>query len=145
MSRLACSAVGCRFVHWDNPIPVIAGVVRWRDHYVLARNTNWPLGVFSMITGFLERNEVPEQALRREIKEELGLRLEASSFIGHYALPQANQLIVAFHAEADGELVAGSDIVEAKTLTKEALLKYDFGPLGLTARIVRDAAPMILA
>jgi NAD+ diphosphatase len=138
VDRLACSTVECTFVHWDNPTPVVAGLVRWQNQFVLARNVKWPSGIFSMITGFLERNETPEQALEREMKEELGLDLAGCTFIAHYSFSPANQLILAFLAEGVGSLQAGSDIVEAKVLARDELANFDFGQLELTATVVRD-------
>jgi len=43
-SRLACSAEDCAYVLWENPVPVVAGLVQLADHYLLARNTQWPKG-----------------------------------------------------------------------------------------------------
>ena len=141
--RLACAAAGCGFVFWNNPLPVVAAVVRWRGQFVLARNVRWPAGLFSMITGFVERDETPEVTLQRELREELGLGLARAAFIGHYAFAPANQLLVAFLADGAGELCVGSDLAEAKLVKPEELAGYDFGPLSLTATVVRDAVKLL--
>ena len=136
VQRRACASPSCTFVHWDNPVPVVAGVVRWRDKFVLARNVAWPPGIFSMITGFVERNETPELTLAREMKEELGLDLAESIFIGHYLFSEANQLLVAFLAEGEGSLLPGSEIAETRVLSDSELAAFDFGGLKLASRIV---------
>ena len=135
--RRACKPL-CGFVHWDNPIPVAAGLVSLGGRFVLARNARWPVGLFSMITGFVERHETPEQTLLRETTEELGLTGRAAHFIGHYTLERPNQLIVAFHVEAEGVVAPGDEIAEVQLVGPDELARFDFGPLALTARVVRD-------
>ncbi|GAB4471653.1 MAG: hypothetical protein OHK0044_14880 [Burkholderiaceae bacterium] len=40
---------------------------------MLARNAAWPAGRFALVTGFLERDETPRDAVIREVKEETQL------------------------------------------------------------------------
>ena len=54
--RLACIENNCGFVHWNNPVPVVAALVQYGGKYVIARNVTWPKGIFSLITGYLEHN-----------------------------------------------------------------------------------------
>jgi NAD+ diphosphatase len=114
LPRLACSQDRCNYVHWDNPTPVVAAVVEHEGKIVLARNRAWPEKMFALITGFLERNEVPHEAVLREVEEELGLKSQRASFIGHYGFERMNQLIIAFHVPAEGEIRLGEELVEWK-------------------------------
>lgn len=139
IERLACSAPHCQFVHWDNPVPVVAALVQYRDQIILARNAQWPGPVFSLITGYLERGETPEQAVLREVQEELGLQGKTNAFIGHYSAFKKNQLILAYWVQAQGELKLGKEIAEVRLLTNIELGLYDFGELQITAQIVNDA------
>jgi NAD+ diphosphatase len=134
--RLACSSPGCKFVSWNNPIPVVAGLVQHEGRYVLARNSAWQEGMFSVVTGFLERGELPDNAIRREVEEELGLRSRGCKFIGHFPLPERNQLIIAFAVEACGEVMLNQEIAEVKIVAPDQLVTYDFGRLELTRSIV---------
>lgn len=134
--RLACPAPNCSFVHWNNPVPVVGGIIRIGDRYVLAQNAAWPEGIYSMITGFLEANEVPDDAIRRETQEELGVTAERITFLGHYSLPKFNQLIIAYLVEAQGEVSLNEELVAVKYLSHDELARYDFGRLKLTAEIV---------
>lgn len=136
--RLACQHETCGFVHWDNPIPVVASLVLYQDHYVIARHAGWPTGLFSLITGYLERNEAPEQAVVREVREELGLQGQATRHIGNYAFMKKNQLLLAYEVVASGTLAVNRELVELKHLSPAELAHYDFGPLALTQAIVKD-------
>jgi NAD+ diphosphatase len=135
-ARLGCSAAGCRFVHWDNPIPVVASLVHVSDRYVLARNANWPAGLFSFLTGFIDSGEAPESAAVRETQEELGVRALSAHLIGHFPLAQLNQLVIAYEVRAAGELTLGDEIAEVKVVSQTELATFDFGPLSLTSEIV---------
>jgi NAD+ diphosphatase len=114
MPRQGCASRECGYVCWDNPTPVVAAVVEHEGKIVLARNRAWPEKMFALITGFLERNELPQQAVLREVEEELGLKVYEASFIGHYSFERMNQLIIAFHVPAAGEIKLGEELVEWK-------------------------------
>ncbi len=135
--RKACTSPECGFVHWDNPVPVIAALVHYQGKIVLARNSQWPEGMFSLVTGYLERNETPEEAVVREVTEELGLNSEVKDLIGCYSLNEKNQVILAYWLEANGELRTGSEIAEVKLLSREELKLWQFGRLALTSDIAK--------
>ncbi len=136
-SRQVCENSDCSFVYWNNPIPVVAALVQYKDKYILARNTAWPKGVFSGITGYLEQGESPEQAVVREVKEELNLEGKVTRFLGHFNFKEKNQLIIAFEVHATGELHTNHELAEIKHLTSDELLKYDFRPLYITQGIIK--------
>lgn len=136
LGRSECSSSDCEFVHWEHPIPVVAGLVQWRGQYILARNAAWPSDIFSLVTGFLERGEFPQAAVAREVQEELGLDVEHVVFIGHFPLPELNQLIVAYAISARGTVALDEEIAEIKLLKPDELPNFDFGPLTLTRNIV---------
>jgi NAD+ diphosphatase len=144
VERLACTSP-CAFVCWENPTPVVAALVQIEDRFVLARNATWPEGMFSVITGFLEKGELPERAVARETQEELGVVAEEVAFLGHFSLAQFNQLIIAYHIKASGRIAPGDEIREFKLLSASELGAFDFGPLQLTAEIVGAALQRALA
>jgi NAD+ diphosphatase len=139
IERLACPSSGCDYVFWENPTPVVAGLVQHGEHFILARNAQWPSDMFSLITGFLEKGESPEHAISRETMEELGIEVDGLRFIGHYSLPQLNQLIIAFAVRAHGEIRPSEENAEVLLLTTTELEGFAFGALELSAQIVGDA------
>jgi NAD+ diphosphatase len=71
----------------------------------LARSPHFPVGVYSAIAGFTEPGESLEQAVHREVKEELGIRIHRLSYFGSQPWPFPNGLMVGFRAHhLDGEL-----------------------------------------
>ena len=136
--RQACIEPNCGYVHWDSPVPVVAGVIVYRNGLLLARNKLWPPGRFSLITGYIDHKESPENAVCRELYEELGLTADSARFIGHYLFRDQNQLLIAYALEAYGELKLGAEIVEIREVSLGALTRYDFGPFEITRAIVHD-------
>lgn len=111
--RLRCPA--CSFTHWNNPTPVLAAVIEMADRdgqVLLARNAAWPGRMFALITGFMEAGESPEEGIAREIGEETSLQVDSLKLIGAYEFIRMNQLIVAYHAVARGEIVLSPELAE---------------------------------
>jgi NADH pyrophosphatase NudC (nudix superfamily) len=120
--RLRCAA--CGWTHWNNPTPVLAAVVECADRggrLLLARNAAWPGRMFALITGFMEAGETPEQGIAREIAEETSLQVDALNLIGVYDFQRMNQLIVAYHAVARGEIVLSPELAEYKLFEPAAV------------------------
>lgn len=120
--RLRCPDSACGFVHWDNPVPVVAAVVEHQGEVVLARNRLWPPKMFALITGFLEKDDPdPASGVLREVDEELGLKGRVAGFIGHYPFERMNQIIIAYHVVAEGDIVLGEELLEYKKVPPEKL------------------------
>lgn len=125
--RLVCSSEACGWVHWDNPLPVVAALVEHPSGIVLVRNVGWPETWFGLVTGFLERDESPEQGILREIEEELGLQAEIVGWIGLYPFPLMNQLIMAWHVRAEGPIIRGEELAATKSVPVDRLKPWPFG------------------
>ncbi len=110
--RLRC--VACGYTHWNNPTPVLAAVIEYRGQVLLARNAAWPGRMFALITGFMEAGETPEGGIAREIKEETNLDTIALKLIGVYDFQRMNQIIIAYHAVADGEVRLSPELADYK-------------------------------
>ncbi|MGK0498753.1 MAG: NADH pyrophosphatase NudC (nudix superfamily) [Oceanicoccus sp.] len=124
--RQQCSR-DCGFVHWDNPVPVVAAIVEYNGQVLLARNAQWPPGWFALITGFLEKGETVEDSVLREVKEELNLDGHIVSFVGNYVFLEANQLLIVFHVKATGTISLNEELVEYKLQNKEDVVPWDKG------------------
>ena len=133
LERQACPKPDCGYVLWDNPTPVVAAIVEHEGQVVLAHNKAWPQKFFALITGFLERNEDPAQAVLREVEEELGLKARAPSLIGHYTFERMNQLIIAYHVIGEGSITLGEELAEFIHVPPEKL-RYWPAATGLALR-----------
>ncbi|AOY93232.1 NADH pyrophosphatase [Cupriavidus sp. USMAA2-4] len=125
--RYACIEHGCGFVHWNNPLPVLAAVVEYEDKLLLARNAAWPEKMFALVTGFLERDETPEEGVARELKEETNLDAQGVSLIGVYEFMRKNELIIAYHVQATGTVALSEELAEYKLVAPEDMRIWSAG------------------
>ena len=124
--RLACSANPDHYIHYDNPKPVVAAIVEYEGQILLARNAKWPPTWFALITGFLEKDESPEQGIAREVKEEIGLDAEVQELVGVYPFFMRNELIIAYHVKATGEITLEDEIAETKLIPKNEVIPWPY-------------------
>lgn len=127
-TRLRCPA--CAWTHWNNPTPVLAAVVECTDRdgrILLARNAAWRGRMFALITGFMEAGESPEQGIRREVAEETALQVDALALIGVYEFQRMNQVIIAYHAQARGEVRLSPELAEYKLFAPADLVCWPAG------------------
>lgn len=123
--RLTCPSG--HWTHWDNPLPVLAALVEYEGKILLARNAAWPEKTFSLITGFMERDETPEAGVARELKEETNLDTEAVALIGVYEFMRKNELIIAYHVQAAGEIRLSEELLEYRLIAPEKLRVWRTG------------------
>ena len=117
--RLRCPA--CDFTHWNNPTPVLAAVVEYEGHILLARNAAWPGKMYALVTGFMEAAETPQAGIVREIAEETGLETLAVDLIGVYDFQRMNQVIIAYHAVCQGTVQLSPELVDYRLFTPETV------------------------
>ena len=99
----------------NNPTPVLAAVIECSDRdgqVLLARNAAWPGRMFALITGFMEAGETPEEGITREVAEETALEVQQLKLIGVYDFQRMNQIIIAYHAVACGEVRLSPELAE---------------------------------
>lgn len=93
------------------------------DRALLARHPAWPANRFSTLAGFVEPGESLEGALRREVHEEVGVRVGATRYVGSQPWPFPSSLMCGFTASAvTTDLhVDGVEITEAQWLARDDL------------------------
>ena len=96
----------CGLLNYPRLSPSIIVLVRKGDEMLLARNARWRHGTYSTIAGFVEPGESIEQAVHREVFEEVGLAVSRLRYMGSQPWPFPNSLMLGFHAD-----YAGGDIV----------------------------------
>lgn len=121
-TRLRCPS--CGYTHWNNPTPVLAAVLELTDRdgqLLLARNAAWKGKFFGLVTGFMEAGESPQEGVAREVAEETSLKVDALSIIGVYDFQRMNQVIIAYHAQAHGEIVLSPELADYRLFRPEAV------------------------
>jgi NAD+ diphosphatase len=97
------------------------------DELLLIRHTYGPTDLWALVAGFVEAGESLEEAVHREVGEEVGLRLAGLRYFGSqpWAMSGPGVVLVGFHAtcaDAAAEPVAdGREIAEARWFRVDAL------------------------
>jgi NADH pyrophosphatase NudC (nudix superfamily) len=120
--RLRCP--GCGWTHWNNPTPVLAAVIECTDRdgqLLLARNAAWPAKFYGLITGFMEAGESPQEGIAREVAEETALQVDTLELVGVYDFQRMNQVIIAYHARAHGEVALSPELSDYRLYTPQTV------------------------
>ncbi|NOZ01796.1 MAG: NUDIX hydrolase [Deltaproteobacteria bacterium] len=132
--RWACASEGCGWVLWGNPTPVLAALIEHDDAVLLVRNREWPEKMFGLLTGFMESGETPKEGILREIREEVGLDAEVVGLIGVYSFDMMNQVILAYHCRAEGDIKLGDELAGVRHIPADRLRPWPMG----TGKAVSD-------
>lgn len=115
--RPICPA--CGFVFYFNPVVGAGALVEKEGQVVLVQRGVEPkAGYWSLPSGYVEADELAEEAAVREMEEETGLQIEIDDLLGVYSFgeePQTGVLILYSAHPIGGELRAGDDAQAVQT------------------------------
>lgn len=128
-TRRVCPDAACGFVAWNNPVPIVATIVERDGCVILVRSRGWPDGYFGLVAGFIETGELPADAARREVVEEIGLDIERVDYVGTYPFAERNQLIFVFHGTAPpGDItLCEEELADFRSVPIERLVPWSRG------------------
>ena len=103
--------------------PAVIMVVTDGERCLLGRQPHWPEGRYSTLAGFVEPGESLEEAVRREVAEEVGVEIGHVTYFGNQPWPFPASLMVGFfaHALTTEIRVDGEEISHARWFTKEEM------------------------
>ena len=95
------------------------------EELLLGRQDAWPAGRYSTLAGFLEPGETLEDAVRREVREEVGVRVGEVTYFGNQPWPLPASLMLGFlgRAETREIKVDGREIEDARWFTRAQMLE----------------------
>ncbi len=90
----------CGMDHFPRTDPVVIMVVRHQGRILLGRQKIWKPGMYSALAGFVEPGETIEDAARREVYEESGIRVGAVRYVASQPWPFLSNLMIGLIGEA---------------------------------------------
>jgi ADP-ribose pyrophosphatase YjhB (NUDIX family) len=120
----------CGFIHFAEPKVAVAAVVSDGKRILLVRRAAIPrIGYWALPAGYMDGDELPEEALVREVGEETGVTVRVLGLQGIAPLAgwqERRGILVLYRAEplngnmqADADATAGDDVSEARWFARD--------------------------
>lgn len=107
-----CSA--CNLTLYPRISPSMIVLIEKGNEILMARSPHFPPGVYGLVAGFVEMGESIEDAVHREVKEEVGIKVKNLRYFGSQSWPFPDSLMIGFFADyASGEIEIDGDEIEA--------------------------------
>jgi NAD+ diphosphatase len=116
--RRLCPA--CKAEHFPRTDPVVIMLPLLGERCLVGRNKRFPPGLYSAFAGFVESGESMEEAVRRELLEEVNLKAGAVRYHASQPWPFPSSLMLGCYAQAESEdfRIDGHEIEDARWITK---------------------------
>ncbi len=106
-----CSS--CAHQRYPEVYPCAIVLIKRGDEALLVRKSVWAAGRYGLVAGFVEPGECFEEALQREVREEVGIQVTNIRYIGSQAWPFPAQIMVGFSADyVDGTVQTDNNELE---------------------------------
>jgi NAD+ diphosphatase len=132
--RRDCPA--CKAEHFPRTDPVVIMLAIAGERCVLGRSPRFAATMWSCLAGFAEPGETIEEAVRREVLEEVGIAAGRVNYFASQPWPFPSSLMIGCHAEALSEIIIidRTEIEDARWFDRDelALMLSHRHPDGLT-------------
>jgi NAD+ diphosphatase len=138
----------CKAQHFPRTDPVAIMLPIAGERCVLGRSPRFATSMWSCLAGFIEPGETIEEAVRREVLEEVGIVCGRVNYFASQPWPFPMSLMIGCHAEAlsDTIVIDRSELEDARWFDREevALMLVRKHPQGLTATVPHAIAHHII-
>jgi NAD+ diphosphatase len=113
----------CKAQHFPRTDPVVIMLVIAGDRCVLGRSPRFAPTMWSCLAGFAEPGETIEEAVRREVLEEVGIACGRVAYFASQPWPFPSSLMIGCHAQALSEniVIDRSEIEDARWFGRDEL------------------------
>lgn len=119
---LFCS--NCNNIIYPKIAPVVIVAITDRDKLLMTKYAGRNSTNYALVAGFIEIGESAEEALQREVMEEVGIKVKNITYFKSQPWGYSSSLIIGYFAELDGQPTITLDrkeLSEAKWLSKEEI------------------------
>ncbi len=141
---MGCDACGLH--QYPRLSPAVIMIVHRGDEMLLAQGARFGAKIYSALAGFVEPGESLEQAVRREVREEVGLTVGEIEYFGSQSWPFPNSLMIGFYAcYESGDLhLDPAEIVDAQWFRGYDLPNVP-GPTSIARQLIDNFATRVAA
>ncbi len=148
--RRVCPA--CAAEHFPRTDPVVIMLPIDGDHCLIGRNKRFPEGLYSAFAGFVEPGETIEEAVRRELREEVNVAAAAITYHASQPWPFPSALMIGCYATVSTRDFAtdGHEIQDARWMSRQEVRARLAGeitdaiklpaPIAIAHHLIRDWA-----
>ena len=113
----------CGYMSYPQVCPAIIVGITKGDKILLANNKSFPEGLHSNVAGFVDVNETLEECVKREVLEEVNIKVKNIKYFSSQPWPYPNSIMIGFTAEYEsGDIkVDGDEIIHADWYSKDNL------------------------
>lgn len=128
----------CRHRNYPRIQPCIIVAIYHNDSILLAQHHKHTDGMYGLVAGFMEIGESIEQAVVREVKEEVGIDIDTIDYLSSQPWPYPTNLMIGLTARYK----SGDIVVADNELTHAGFFRFDnlpkIPPKGTIARTLID-------
>lgn len=127
----------CGLVAYPRVSPAVIVLVERGDEALLARGPHLAAGMYALIAGFVEVGESLEDAVRREIREEVGIEVDRIEYFASQSWPFPHSLMLGFTAQYDsGEIeIDHNEIEDARWFSPDDMPRVP-PPLSIARKLI---------
>ena len=105
--------------------PVVIILITNGQNTLLGRSHQFPENLYSCLAGFIEPGETIEMAAKREIQEEVGLKIYNIKYVANQTWPFPSSLMMGLKAQTDEKTLTidQSELEDARWVSKKELKK----------------------
>ncbi|KAA8731419.1 NAD(+) diphosphatase [Acinetobacter qingfengensis] len=111
----------CHYHQYPRVQPCIITIITRQNEILLAKANRPNNDMYGLIAGFVEVGETLEQAVHREIAEEVGIKVNNLTYLSSQPWPFPSNLMIAFHAEYE----SGDIILQPEEILEADFFNYD--------------------
>ena len=118
-----CTGVGCGVQHFPRTDPAVIMLIYNGDDCLLGRQAAWRPGMYSTLAGFVEPGESLEEAVQREVMEEVGVAVGDVTYHSSQPWPFPSSIMLGFYAVAEARSlrIDHSEIEQAQWFSRDQI------------------------
>ena len=128
-----CPNETCQAEHFPRTDPVVIMLIINGDECLLGRSPNFEVGVYSALAGFMEPGETIEEAVKREVMEEVAIDVSNVRYEVSQPWPFPSSLMIGCVADAENKdfTIDGLELESARWFTRKEISAGLVGASGL--------------